>query len=359
MRSLLRLGLFLFTIVGAAVSADAQTVNVTGTVKDTSGAVLPGATIDATVVGLSVASTVTDRTAATRSRSRRVRNFNCARAWTVSPRRRSTSGPRRRPLTHDFTLRIAAVADRWWSQRRGCPRAARRRPSRYRCSRPAISRRSAPPPSSTRSAWYRRSTSRATGREGALSSLFARGGESDYNLVLIDGVRVNPSGGAFDFSRISAARYRSARGRPRRAVGALRLRRDRIGRAGVHETRDARRCAARDRLARRRQLRHVARRRQRDRRRAATRRLPGSAPPIAAPRVRSRTSCPSTTRFTRDIGRRRVSASSSAIAPRCGPACATRTAKGRRSVRSTTARARPARRPTRAISRGISTSTSS
>jgi vitamin B12 transporter len=45
----------------------------------------------------------------------------------------------------------------------------------------------------------------ANGREGALTSLFARGGESDYNLVLIDGVRVNASGGQFDFSRISAS----------------------------------------------------------------------------------------------------------------------------------------------------------
>jgi outer membrane receptor protein involved in Fe transport len=45
----------------------------------------------------------------------------------------------------------------------------------------------------------------STGREGALASLFARGGESDYNLVLIDGVRVNPSGGQFDFSRVSGA----------------------------------------------------------------------------------------------------------------------------------------------------------
>jgi outer membrane cobalamin receptor len=45
----------------------------------------------------------------------------------------------------------------------------------------------------------------SSGREGAMSSMFARGGESDYNLVLIDGVRVNQSGGAFDFSRIGAA----------------------------------------------------------------------------------------------------------------------------------------------------------
>jgi vitamin B12 transporter len=45
----------------------------------------------------------------------------------------------------------------------------------------------------------------SNGREGALASLFSRGGESDYNLVLIDGVRVNNTGGMFDFSRVSAA----------------------------------------------------------------------------------------------------------------------------------------------------------
>ena len=45
----------------------------------------------------------------------------------------------------------------------------------------------------------------ANGREGAVASLFARGGESDYNHVLIDGVRVNANGGQFDFSRITAA----------------------------------------------------------------------------------------------------------------------------------------------------------
>jgi vitamin B12 transporter len=44
----------------------------------------------------------------------------------------------------------------------------------------------------------------STGREGAFTSLFSRGGESDYNLVLIDGVRANLSGGQFDFSRIAA-----------------------------------------------------------------------------------------------------------------------------------------------------------
>ena len=45
----------------------------------------------------------------------------------------------------------------------------------------------------------------STGREGALASVFARGGESDYNHVLIDGVRVNDNGGYFDFDKVSAA----------------------------------------------------------------------------------------------------------------------------------------------------------
>lgn len=39
-----------------------------------------------------------------------------------------------------------------------------------------------------------------TGGRGGLTSIFARGGESDYNKVLIDGVPVNRAGGAFDFA---------------------------------------------------------------------------------------------------------------------------------------------------------------
>ena len=45
----------------------------------------------------------------------------------------------------------------------------------------------------------------STGREGEVTSVFARGGESDYNHVLIDGVRVNADGGGYDFGRVSAA----------------------------------------------------------------------------------------------------------------------------------------------------------
>ncbi len=41
------------------------------------------------------------------------------------------------------------------------------------------------------------------GSTGATTSLFLRGGESDYVLVLVDGVQVNQPGGAFDFSSLT------------------------------------------------------------------------------------------------------------------------------------------------------------
>lgn len=40
------------------------------------------------------------------------------------------------------------------------------------------------------------------GSFGAVTSLFLRGGESDYTLVLIDGVQVNQAGGGFDFAEL-------------------------------------------------------------------------------------------------------------------------------------------------------------
>ncbi|MGH8478044.1 MAG: TonB-dependent receptor plug domain-containing protein [Gammaproteobacteria bacterium] len=42
-----------------------------------------------------------------------------------------------------------------------------------------------------------------SGSRGGATSLFVRGGESDYNQVLIDGVKVNQAGGFFDFSDLT------------------------------------------------------------------------------------------------------------------------------------------------------------
>ena len=42
-----------------------------------------------------------------------------------------------------------------------------------------------------------------SGSRGGTTSLFVRGGESDFNLVLIDGVQVNDIGGSFNFSTLT------------------------------------------------------------------------------------------------------------------------------------------------------------
>jgi len=43
-----------------------------------------------------------------------------------------------------------------------------------------------------------------SGRDGGVTGVFVRGGDSDYNLVMIDGVELNEFGGAFDFSSLPA-----------------------------------------------------------------------------------------------------------------------------------------------------------
>ena len=42
-----------------------------------------------------------------------------------------------------------------------------------------------------------------SGSIGAVTSLFLRGGESDYTLVLVDGMQVNLPGGGFDFASLT------------------------------------------------------------------------------------------------------------------------------------------------------------
>ena len=155
------------------------TFSVTGTVKDPSGAVLPGATIEATVAGLPVATAIAGPDG----------RYSIALA----------------PATHDFTLRIAAVADQVVVT---ATRVAESRSSTTE-SMAVFTAKEIEALGSTSLVDVLRMVPglnvESTGREGALSSLFARGGESDYNLVLVDGVRVNPSGGAYDFSRVSAS----------------------------------------------------------------------------------------------------------------------------------------------------------
>jgi outer membrane cobalamin receptor len=45
----------------------------------------------------------------------------------------------------------------------------------------------------------------ANGGLGSVTSLFARGGESDFTLVMVDGVKLNSFGGGFDFGHLTTA----------------------------------------------------------------------------------------------------------------------------------------------------------
>ena len=87
---------------------------------------------------------------------------------------------------------------RSWSRRRRLPPRSNSRPPRSTSSAAISSRCSIPYRRATRSATCREpsSTRRPTWRP---SSLFVRGGESNYNKVIIDGVPVNDPGGIFDF----------------------------------------------------------------------------------------------------------------------------------------------------------------
>jgi outer membrane cobalamin receptor len=45
----------------------------------------------------------------------------------------------------------------------------------------------------------------ANGGLGSVTSVFARGGESDFTLVMVDGVKLNSFGGGFDFGHLTTA----------------------------------------------------------------------------------------------------------------------------------------------------------
>ena len=80
------------------------------------------------------------------------------------------------------------------------------------------------------------SVARSGGR-GALTSLFPRGGESDYTLVLVDGMRLNSFGGGMDLAQLVARQRRAHRGRHGAAERTFRGRRHRWRRPGGHDAR--------------------------------------------------------------------------------------------------------------------------
>lgn len=181
------------------------TITLTGTVRDASGGVLPGATVEIVIAGRVSATGATAADGSYRlDVPARVPLELRARLAGFADQVVAVPG-QSRAAVRDLTLLVGGVSDTL------IVTAARNAESRAAVTESvsAFSRHDieALGASSLGDAirFVPGVNLESTGREGQVTSLFSRGGESDYNLVLIDGVRANQSGGIFDFSRISAA----------------------------------------------------------------------------------------------------------------------------------------------------------
>ena len=189
---------------GAGSVLAQPTATVEGVVTDTSGAVLPGARIEARSGGQSVATTMTGDD----GRYRLELPVDMAYELSVQLDGFAVLRARVRPssaTTQDFELGIAPLVDSVVVTPSGTERSRASTPESVavftaddiaELGSHSVADIVAQVPGLDLS---------SVGREGAMTSLFSRGGDSDYNHVLIDGVRVNQDGGEFDFSRVSAA----------------------------------------------------------------------------------------------------------------------------------------------------------
>ena len=187
----------------ASASHAQERVTVSGTVTDPSGAVVPGAFVEAVAGGRVAADAVTGQDG-------RYRLGMPAGQYALRARLQGFAADEvavnaATSVTRDLRLEIAAIGDTL------VVTAARTAGTRANAasSVSVFSAAAIAALGSTSVADVLRFAPglsvESNGREGAQAALFSRGGESDYNLVLVDGVRVNTPGGAYDFSRISAA----------------------------------------------------------------------------------------------------------------------------------------------------------
>ena len=193
----------LFTLV-ASVAAQ-QTVTVSGTVRDASGGVIPGATVQVIVADAIVAVT----TSGTDGR------YQVAGPASVPFGLRAKHGGfadelidfagTTNSLTRDIRLQVSTVSDAVVVSATRSPESLTRVTQSVTVATSRDIDALGGASLADVVAFVPGVAVEGNGREGTPTSMFTRGGESDYNLVLIDGVRVNQNGGFFDFSRINAS----------------------------------------------------------------------------------------------------------------------------------------------------------
>lgn len=194
----------LFALIFAA-NAAAQTISISGRIADASGAVVPGATVDAIVAERRFATATSGADGVYRIAVPSGVPLRLRVSLAGFAEQMIAIAGERRDTTRDVVMLVAGLSDTL------IVTASRAPASRAAVTESVTAFTAADIESIGASSladvirFVPAVNIESTGREGQVASMFSRGGESDYNLVLIDGVRANQSGGIFDFSRISAA----------------------------------------------------------------------------------------------------------------------------------------------------------
>jgi vitamin B12 transporter len=188
----------------APLSAQGGVATVSGTIKDASGGVLPGAMVDVVIAERASSSATTDSDGRYRVQAPAGVPFELrVRLEGFADQVIEMAGSNG-AVTRDVTLQIGRVSDTL------VVTASRGAESRANVTQAVTSFTSEDIEALGSTSivdivrFVPGLNADGNGREGGLTSVFSRGGESDYNLVLVDGVRVNANGGFFDFGRIAA-----------------------------------------------------------------------------------------------------------------------------------------------------------
>ncbi len=198
-------GVVLGVVLSAVLLSAQQTVTVSGTVKDASGGVLPGAMVSVVVADQVTASTATVEGGRYQLQVPSGVPFQIRTQLQGFADQAIDISGSSSAITRDLVLQIGRVSDKLVVSATRAPESL----ARVTQSVTVATAEDIDAIGASGLADVMRFVPgvaiEGNGRDGGLTSMFSRGGESDYNLVLIDGVRVNQNGGFFDFGRISAA----------------------------------------------------------------------------------------------------------------------------------------------------------